>query len=148
VKPSKSPQHYVRVGRIGVVVFGVLLGAFAIRCFLWQQADRDYQKSSELLNFALGVMGFAYAGLVAVFLTALLTKRGNALSVIASILTGFVLIYLLQPTTWSEEILASSNAFIQCLSYVLEMHFTWRLCIATSICFLIAAAPCGKRDEL
>ncbi len=140
--PNKSPEHYVRVGRLGVIVFGVLLGLFALLCVVWQQADREHQQSSELLNFALGVMGFAYAGLVAVFLTALLTKRGSTRSVILSILTGFVLIYLLQPTTWANET-RERFAFLDTL---LDLHFTWKLCIASGICFAIASAPRGKRD--
>ncbi|RNC81651.1 MAG: sodium:solute symporter [Phycisphaera sp.] len=145
--PDKPPEHYVHAGRIGVVLFGTLLGMFALLCVIWQRADREHQESSELLNFALGVMAFAYAGLVPVFLTAILTKRGTTLSIIAALISGFVITGLMQPAAYADSVHEQQTGLQGLFSDLLSLHFTWRLCIAAGISFAIAAWPSGaKRD--
>lgn len=90
--PDRPERHYVMAGRLAVAGWGVVLGAFACVCVVWQQAS-----DLPLLEFALSVMMFAYAGLVAVFLAAILTRRGNTASVIAALVVGFAVIGALQP---------------------------------------------------
>lgn len=143
--PDRPPEHYVRAGRVGVVVFGILLGLFALLCVIWQNADREHQGSSELLNFALGVMAFAYAGLVPVFLTTLLTKRGTTCSIIAALVSGFVITGLLQPAAYPGSVHAQESGIPGLFSDLLSLHFTWRLCITAAIAFVIAAWPSGAR---
>lgn len=143
LRPGMPPKHYVSVGRLGVIVFGVLLGLFACLCVIWQQHDREHQKSSELLNFALGVMAFAYAGLVPVFLTAIVTKRGNAVSIILTLIIGFVLTLLLQPAIWHEEVLIDQSGELNLWGHVLSLHFSWRLCIAAGVGMIVANIPRG-----
>jgi hypothetical protein len=75
------------MGVIGVAMLGV-----AVLSFYWQH----YAKLG-LLEFALQVMVFAYAGLLGVYFAAVLTPRGNSASVIASLIAGFVTVLLLQP---------------------------------------------------
>jgi len=50
-----------------------------------------------LLSFALGVMAFAYTGLLGVFAAAIFTKRGSARTVPLALLGGFMTVLLLQP---------------------------------------------------
>jgi Na+/proline symporter len=52
------------------------------------------QQSSglNLVDFATGVMCFAYVGMLGVFLTAILTKRGNTKSVIAALISGILIV--------------------------------------------------------
>jgi SSS family transporter len=92
----RSAEHEVTVGRMGVCVWGVVLGAFACVCVVWQQVS-----DLPLLDFALSVMIFAYAGLVAVFLAAIFTKRGNTFTVISALIIGFEVIWLLRPIGWA-----------------------------------------------
>lgn len=94
-RPGRSESHYLRVSRWGVAAAGVLVGAFAAACILYYDP-----KKSTLLDLALGVMSFAYAGLLGVFFTALFTRRGNVASVIAAIITGFVVVLLLNKPVW------------------------------------------------
>lgn len=85
--PDMPPRHYVAMGRLAVIGWGLVLGGFALGCALVYDASQ-----TTLLDFALGVMMYAYTGLVAVFLVALLTKRGNTISVIAALIVGAVLV--------------------------------------------------------
>jgi len=77
--------------RIAVAITGAVLIAFAIISAL-----RYDPSQKSLLNFALGVMSFAYTGMLGVFLTALLTRRGNTASVLLALLTGVIVTTLLQ----------------------------------------------------
>ena len=150
-RPDRPPRHYVRVGRIGVIVCGVLLGAFACFCVFWQQRDGQFQTSSQLLNFALSVMTFAYAGLIAVFFAALFTSRGSAHSVILALITGFVINILLQPWVWGIDAsalragLSHSSDLSAAGLWLFSVHFSWKLCIAVLLSFLVAAWPRGER---
>ena len=92
MRPNHTERHYLSAGRAFVVLWGLILGAFATLCVWWQRSS-----GATLIDFALGVMTFAYAGLLGVYLTALFTKRGNTASVLAALLTGFATVALLQP---------------------------------------------------
>ena len=46
----------------------------------------------NLVDFATGVMCFAYGGMIGVFLTAIFSKRGNSKSVIAAIIVGALIV--------------------------------------------------------
>jgi Na+/proline symporter len=89
-----------------------------------------------LLEFALQVMVFTYAGLLGVYFTALFTQRGSTGSVIASLLSGFVTVLLLQPS------IARALGFPEVLS---SLSFPFQLCIGTVVAFLICILPAGAR---
>ncbi len=114
-RAGRSDAHYLKVGRIGVVVFGVILGIFAVFSVFWQAARPD----ATLIDFALMVMVFAYSGLTAVFLTALFTKRGSNLSVIAALATGFLSVLVMQ-------IFLSDR-----------IAFPWQMFISTGLAFVV-----------
>ncbi len=78
--------------RVAVVVMGMLLTGFALGAVAVYDAESD-----TLIDFALGVMAFAYAGLLGVFLTALLTKRGNSFTAIAALAVGVLVIVMVRP---------------------------------------------------
>jgi Na+/proline symporter len=115
------------MGVIGVAMLGV-----AVLSFYWQH----YAKLG-LLEFALQVMVFAYAGLLGVYFAAVLTPRGNSASVIASLIAGFVTVLLLQP---------GIAATIGLPAALCHLAFPFQLCIGTAIAFLIAIAPRGGRN--
>ncbi|MEO1717859.1 MAG: sodium/solute symporter [Planctomycetota bacterium] len=140
-RPDRPPGHYVLVGRIGVVGFGLILGSFAVLCVFWQAASAD--RGGTLLTFALRVMTFAYSGLVGVFLAALLTKRGNTASVIASLIAGFVLVLGMEEAVW-VALLGNDEPLPKKLELLTSLAFAWKLTAAAAISFGIAVLPSGK----
>jgi len=97
-KPWKQKQgnfdeiYFVNAGRKAVLFFAVALSAMAMLSYYWQRYTE-----LPLLSFALGVMAFAYTGLLGVFGAAIFTTRGSAKSVPLALLGGFVTVLLLQP---------------------------------------------------
>ena len=132
LRPGHAERHYVTVGRLGVLIAGLLLGAFALLCIPWRNAS-----GYSLIDFALGVMGFAYAGLVGVFLCVILTKRGSTTSAIAALAIGFafyfgsqrVILDLLIPETDTDTLLARYR----------DIHYTWKLTLGAMIAFAVCA---------
>ena len=71
---------------------------------------------------------FSYAGMLGVFLCAVLTKRGNVKSVIAALIVGFLIVLLLQPYilgNWTEAIMGTP----------IEIAWPWWTLIGGSISF-------------
>ena len=126
---GSDEHHYVQAGRAGMGAIGIAMLIVAVLSFYWQHVARI-----GLLEFALQVMVFAYAGLLGVFFAAVLTRRGTAMSVIASLIAGFVTITLLQPIV---------AAAIGLPAPLLHLAFPFQLCIGTAVAFLIAIAPRG-----
>jgi len=112
-RPGLDDTHYVRVGRRAVMGFGAALGLFAVASVFWQEA----RPQTTLIDFALQVMVFAYSGLVAVFITAIFTRRGSAASVVAALVVGFAAVALMQ---WK---------------YAKVVAFPWQMFIATGLAF-------------
>ncbi|MBX3380882.1 MAG: sodium:solute symporter [Phycisphaeraceae bacterium] len=131
--PGRPPRHYVTAGRIGVAAWGVILAAFAVFCVYWQRTN-----SQTLIDLALGVMTFAYAGLLAVFLAALFTKRGNSTSAVAAILVGFCVLAALQPIAWNRYAWAIGLKGV-------KLSWPWHLVIGTVLSLLVCVA--GRRPE-
>ncbi len=125
--------HYVRAGRIGMLVLALALLGMSYLCFYWQRYT-----DAPLLDFALGVMTFAYSGLLGVYFTLLFTKRGSTVSVIAALATGFIAIALQQsyivdmlglPSTWKS------------------LAFPYQLCIGTAVAFATCLVGNRKAPE-
>ena len=91
-KKGQSEAHFLTVSRIMVLVFAFLLSIMGMISFYWQQYTE-----LPLLNFALGVMAFAYASLLGVYGAAIFTKRGNETTVLFALIGGFLTVLLLQP---------------------------------------------------
>jgi solute:Na+ symporter, SSS family len=89
---KKPEAHFVLAGRIATILLGFVLFAMSILCYYWQ-----HDSQLPLLDFVLGVMAFAYSGLLGVYATALFTKRGSSLSVIAALIAGFAVILAFLP---------------------------------------------------
>lgn len=143
LRPGKSERHYLVAGRLAVVGWGVVLGAFAALCVFWQRGSGD-----TLIKFALNVMTFAYAGLLGVYLTALLTKRrGSARSAVAALLVGFVAVGLMQKQVWALwashvplRITRPDGTPTATLADI-NLAFPWVLFIATAICTTVCMFP-------
>lgn len=127
---AKGEPHFVRMGRIASVVLGAALFAMAILSYYWQRyAD------SALLDFVLGVMAFAYSGLIGVYGVALFTRRGNSASVIAAFVAGFLTVLAFQPYV------------IDSLALPLALKgvaFPWQLVLGSLVAALVCASGAGK----
>lgn len=137
IAKDRSEKHYLFVGRLGVVFWGVVLGGFAGLCIYWQRSAEE-----QLIDFALGVMAFAYAGMVAVFLTVICTKRGSSASVIAALLLGIIATLLLQPwfANWAMGSFASGLPPALAdpwRTLANDVAFPWRFMIAAALSFVV-----------
>lgn len=127
LRPSLPERSYVRASRAAVLLWSALLAGVACLCVAWQQASDE-----SLLQFAIGVMIFAYAGLLAVFLTALLTPRGNARSAGAALLVGAGVVAALKfPDTFGIPLRLSSG---------------YQMLVATTIAWLVCIT--GRRTHV
>lgn len=99
-KLAGSDGEQIASSRRMVVLMGVLLTGFAILTCVMQQSS-----GLNLVDFATGVMCFAYVGMMGVFLTAIFTKRGNTRSVIAALITGVLIVI---PLMFQKELFGAN----------------------------------------
>jgi SSS family transporter len=141
--PGREERHYLRVGRVAVVGWGIVLGGFAMLCVFW---ERSRSNDSGLLVFALNVMTFAYAGLIGVFATALLTRRGRAEGVVAALLVGFISVLLMQEFVW--KIVGGGQmppwAARLGMDEVTKLAFVWKLTVGAALATAVCAVPRGR----
>lgn len=130
---SREEHHYVVAGRWGMAIAGLAMFAMAVVSYYWQQSS-----DMPLLEFALQVMVFAYAGLLGVYFTALFSKRGSTNSVIAALVAGFVAVACCQPY------IAAALGLPEWLG---TLAFPWQLCIGTVVATLVCNLPSGKRVD-
>lgn len=123
--PAASAHDDVVAGRVAMGVMAALLFAMSVLCYVWQQSS-----DIPLLQFALQVMTFAYAGLLGVFATALLTRRGSETSVIAGLVVGFVLMVVSEPAIGAQ--LGVPDAY-------LSAAFSWKLLVGALVAFAVSA---------
>ena len=125
-----SERHYVRAGRLASVLLGFALFGMAILSFYWQRYS-----DASLLEFVLGVMAFAYSGLIGVYGVALFTTRGTSASAIAAFAMGFLTVLAFQPYVID---LAGLPAALR------GVAFPWQLVIGTLVAAVVCAVPAGK----
>ncbi|MDF1883067.1 sodium:solute symporter [Sulfurimonas sp. SAG-AH-194-C21] len=121
--PKTDETHFIKASRNAVLLFAVILSAMAILSYFWQR----YSELS-LIGFALGVMAFAYTGLLGVFFSAIFTKRGSAKAVPYALIGGFLTVLVFQPYTFG-----------------LSIGFAWQITIGTVISFAIMQIT--KKDK-
>ncbi len=124
--PPMTPARETALARWLIAGWASALTLFAMLCAFWQSASGE-----TLLDFALGVMVFAYAGLLGIFLTALLTPRGNTGSAITALLVGLMAVLLLQPFAWNWWM-----AWFMGADAPPPPAFPWRMAIASTLAFL------------
>ncbi len=108
-------RHFVKAARIGVLGFALALSLMAMLSYIVHQAS-----DLPLLSFALGVMAFAYSGLLGVYFSALFTTRGSEKTVLLALVGGFFTVLALQPYIFGANI-----------------GFAWQIVIGTLISFII-----------
>lgn len=113
--PTTNDAHFLSASRVAVLLFALLLSLMAILSFFWQRYS-----DLPLISFALGVMAFAYSGLLGVFFAAIFTSRGNTKMVPISLLSGFFTVLALQPYTFG-----------------IDIGFAWQITLGTLVSFII-----------
>ncbi len=106
-------QHFVKVAKSLVLVFAVALALMAIVSFIVHS-----HSNIPLISFALGVMAYAYSGLLGVFGSAIFTNRGNSKLIPYSLMVGFISVFSMQGYTFG-----------------LNIGFSWQLVIGTALSF-------------
>ncbi|MFT7879084.1 MAG: sodium:solute symporter [Sulfurimonas sp.] len=138
-KPWKQAQgesdemHFVRAGRLAVLLFAAALSAMAMLSYYWQQSTE-----LPLLNFALGVMAFAYSGLLGVYGAAIFTKRGSATTVPLAFILGFSTVLLLQPYILGDSV-------SEMIGW--KIGFAWQLMLGTLVAFGVMMGAAEKKGE-
>lgn len=124
-----TTRSVVVAGRWGMAVAGFATFLMAALSFYWQRYT-----SMPLLEFALAVMTFAYAGLLGVYFAAVATRRGTEASAFAALAVGFLTILALQP--YVIDLLGLPKA-------LRSLSFPWQLCVGT----LLATITCLSRTS-
>jgi len=94
-KPEASDRHYVRASRVIVLVWGVLLTAFAISC------DTIAQSYGDLIQFALAMAAYTYGALLGVFLLAFLPTKRDDLGLMWGVPLSTLLVFALN---WHQKV--------------------------------------------
>lgn len=129
-RSAVSEHHFVVAGRVGMGLVGIAMFVMAALSYYWQ-----HYTNAPLLEFALQVMVFAYAGLLGVYGVALFTSRGTTGSIIAALIAGFVTVLLFQP--WLVDLAGLPVA-------MRGLAFPYQLCIGTLVATVICALPSGR----
>ena len=135
-KPWKMKQgvedemHFVKAGRLAVVLFAIALSLMAMLSYYWQRYS-----DLPLLSFALGVMAFAYTGLLGVYGAAIFTQRGSAKTVPLALLGGFLTVLALQPYVLGGV-------------FGIKLGFAWQIVAGTVVAFgvMMAGETSGATD--
>ncbi|HSI05410.1 MAG TPA: sodium:solute symporter, partial [Myxococcota bacterium] len=115
---QRAEKHFVFAGRVGMALMGLAMFVVAVLSFYWQR-----YANVPILELVLGVMAFAYAGLLGVYFTAVFTDRGSNRSVVLALAAGFLVVLGLQ--LWSR------------------VAFPWQLCAGTLVAFLVCVVEKG-----
>ena len=107
--------HFVKASRNAVLFFAVVLSAMAMVSYFWQRYS-----DLSLISFALGVMAFAYTGLLGVYFSAIFTSRGSSKTVPFALVGGFLAVLALQPYMFG-----------------ITIGFSWQMVIGTIVAFII-----------
>lgn len=113
--PNTDEIHFVKAAKILVLIFAVALSVMAILSYVVHSIS-----DIPIISFALGVMAYAYSGLLGVFGAALFTSRGNSKLVPYALIGGFLSVLSMQGYTFG-----------------LDIGFAWQLVIGTLVSFFI-----------
>jgi SSS family transporter len=142
-RPNATPRDRERVSKWFVFIWASALSGFALVCLPLQKLSGD-----TLLVFVLGVMLYAYTGMLAVFLTAMFTKRGSAGSVVAALATGFVSVGLMQ---WGPVVYNAYAARSGIELTELSISLGWRMLFGTvaafAVCVSVRGGDTGERTR-
>ena len=149
-KNGKRPEaHYMKISRLATVLWTLLLIGLAIG-FVGSQ--------DNIFNTAINVLSYFYGGLLGAFLLAILTRRGNGLSVMAGMIASVPIVLLLQLRQFTErpadapgllqDILENlSDGIREAILSLPEIGSRWWIIIGTLTCFLIGCLGRSKKPS-
>ncbi len=117
-KGNYDEAHFLKASRVAVLMVAAALSSMAMASYFWQ-----HYSNLSLIGFALGVMAFAYTGLLGVYFSAIFTKRGNSTTVLLALVGGFLTVLALQPYTFG-----------------LQLSFAVQMVSGTAVSFLVMQA--------
>ncbi|MCH2364450.1 MAG: sodium/solute symporter [Planctomycetes bacterium] len=139
-KYGERPEaHYMKISRLATFLWTFLLIGLAI-AFVGSQ--------DNIFNTAINVLSYFYGGLLGAFLLAILTRRGNGLSVMAGMIASVPVVLLLQLRQFTEEP-ANAPGLLQgvlgdlsketreTILSLPDIGSRWWIIIGTLTCFLI-----------
>ena len=117
-KDFYSETHLLKASKVAVLLFALLLLVMSLFSFYAQ-----HYTQLSLIGFALGVMAFAYTGLLGVFASALFSSRGTPSLVPYALAGGFITVLVQQPYTFG----LSSSFTMQMVSGMALSFFIMQL---------------------
>ena len=135
---SLAEEKLLQIGKYSMIGFAFLLGLFA-----YMAANNMVGEGAPpLVEYAMSVMTYACSGLLAVFCAGVFTNRGNHISVLFALITGFLIIFLSNNLPKSIYELNSTFMFLN------QLGFAWKMTLSSSVAFLICVIPKGKGKPL
>ncbi|HET6247062.1 MAG TPA: hypothetical protein VFE47_05125 [Tepidisphaeraceae bacterium] len=126
--PGAAKSDDIATPKIAVAAMGLCMSALGVVCvFLYDKNNHT------LIDFALGILSFGWTGMLGVFLTALLTRRGNTTSVILALAGGVICFTVVQPRLlqwWTAAL----------FHHAFHLASTWWMPAGTLVSFAICAS--------
>lgn len=142
VEAAEHSGRMVRLSRLAVGIWAVLLSAFAI----WMAHGHEQSENKNLIDLAFGMVAYTYGPLLGILLAAVLPGR----KCLAGIILGTVLSILLVACMRPElprllEALAIDPAWL--LAHQPKIAFPWLFPINAAITLACAYLPIGKATQ-
>jgi SSS family transporter len=139
LRPGMSDGSATRLARFGVGLAAILIAGFAVLCIPLREFTGE-----TILPFALGVMMYAYTGLLAVYCVALFTQRGSNASCIAALVVGAMTVAALQfgpPLFDSVRVVDGAEV----VERAQRFSAGWRMAIGFACAFVVCMIGKGRR---
>ncbi len=119
IKSVVDETKLLYISKKSVLVFAFLLLIMSLVAYYYQKYT-----DISLVSLALGVMSFAYSGLLGVYAGAILTSRGDERSVLAALIFGFLSVAIMK--------------------IFFDLNFAYTLFIASLLSFLVTISTKGR----
>jgi solute:Na+ symporter, SSS family len=131
-KGAITETEKVRILRWSTVLFA----GFIVLVGLGTAGFMAYNPKTEILPLVLGILGFTFGSLLAVFLVAVLTKhRGNDYGNVLAMIVGFVAVLFFSNALGIQDRIGFTGADGKPL---LVLAFPWRITVGTFVTMAIA----------
>lgn len=128
MKADAAESEKMAVLRWSTVGFAVLIIGIGV----WTAYYMAHNPKVEILPLVLGILGFTFGSLLAVFLLAVLTKtRGNDVGNVIAMVCGILAVAYLSNVLSIQKHLGVETPFV--------LSFPWRITCGTLVTFVIAA---------
>jgi SSS family solute:Na+ symporter len=117
----------------------VLFAAFIVVVGVGTAAYMAYDPKTEIIPLVLGILGFTFGSLLAVFLVAVLTKhRGNDFGNVLAMICGFVVVVFFSNARLQDLVGFTTVDANGVVKPALLLAFPWRVTLGTLVTFAVA----------